>query len=129
MGKSTASKLLCERQVRLVDTDLLARQLVEPGQAALKEIQQVFGNDIVGTDGRLRRDELARRVFADSNERIKLEEILHPLIRKLWLAQIAEWRAAGTSLTAVVIPLLFETGAEAHFDSNHLCGLHSCNSA
>ena len=64
MGKSTSDKLLRARNVAVVDTDLLARQLVEPGEPALAEIQALFGADIVDADGQLRRGELARLVFS-----------------------------------------------------------------
>jgi dephospho-CoA kinase len=117
MGKSTADELLRERGVAVVDTDLLARQLVEPGQPALAEIQTTFGREFIGVDGRLRREELARRVFADPVSRQQLENILHPRIRTLWLAQAEAWRAEGRLLAVVVIPLLFETNSTAHFDA------------
>jgi len=117
MGKSTSAQLLRDRGVAVVDTDALARQLVEPGQPALAEIIGCFGPDIVAPDGRLRRDELARRVFSDEASRRRLENILHPKIRELWLKQLEAWRAEGCPLAVVVIPLLFETGAERRFDS------------
>jgi len=117
MGKSTSDKLLRDRGVAVVDTDLLARQIVEPGQPALAEVQHAFGRQIVGSDGRLRRDELARRVFADPAARNELEAILHPRIRQLWRAQVEAWRAESRPLAAVVIPLLFETKAETDFDA------------
>jgi dephospho-CoA kinase len=128
MGKSTAATLLAEREVTLVDTDVLARQLVEPGQPALDEIRDAFGGDVIAPDGSLRRDQLARRVFADSAGRKTLESILHPRIRELWKSQLAEWRAglggaarsAGTRYFCVVIPLLFETKAEREVDAT-LC--------
>ena len=101
---------------RLLDTDDLARQLVQPGEPALREIQSVFGDGVISGEGQLRRDELARIVFADPSARQKLESILHPRIRNLWLAQIAIWRDEGHSLAVVVIPLLFETNAESQFD-------------
>jgi len=117
MGKSTAAQLLRDRDVRVVDTDTLARQIVEPGQPALEEIKRQFGNDIVAADGQLRREELARRVFADAAARKRLEEILHPRIQALWQAQLEAWRVGGCPVAVVVIPLLFETGAEKHFDA------------
>jgi dephospho-CoA kinase len=126
MGKSTAARFLQERGAQIVDTDELARQLVQPGQPALSEIQVVFGKNIVAPDGQLRRDELARIVFADAAARKKLEAILHPRIQERWLAQLETWRAApkrsdggrreNRALAVVVIPLLFETRAESHFD-------------
>ncbi len=116
MGKSTAGDLLRQRGVPVMDTDALAREVVELGQPALVEIQRAFGADIVGADGLLCREELARRVFADAAERARLEAIVHPRIRERWLAQVAVWRAAGEPLGVVIIPLLFETNAAAHFD-------------
>jgi len=116
MGKSTAADTLSARGVPVVDTDDLARQLVQPGEPALAEIQNLFGRDIVAPDGRLRRDELAKVVFTDAAARQKLEAILHPRIGQAWLAQIEVWRKAGHNLAVVVIPLLFETHAESHFD-------------
>ena len=120
MGKSASAELLRSRNVPVVDTDDLARQVVEPGQPALAKVHAAFGDDIAGPDGRLRRDELARRVFADPSARKQLEDILHPLIRALWRAQMETWRAEGHPLAVVVIPLLFETGAEAEVDAT-LC--------
>ncbi|HEX4343124.1 MAG TPA: dephospho-CoA kinase [Verrucomicrobiae bacterium] len=117
MGKSTADKLLLSRGVPVADTDLLAHQLVEPGQPALAEIQNTFGKGVIAPDGTLRRDALAAIVFADGSQRVKLENILHPRIRAAWLKQISEWKAEGKPVAVVDIPLLFETGAEKHFDA------------
>jgi dephospho-CoA kinase len=116
MGKSTAAEFLRARGAQVVDADELARQLVQPGQPALAEIQTEFGKKVIAPDGRLRRDELARIVFADAAAREKLEAILHPRIGERWLAQIETWRGENRALAVVVIPLLFETRAESHFD-------------
>lgn len=116
MGKSTAAQFLRERGAPVVDADELAGQLARPGQPALAEIQSAFGKNIVAADGRLRRDELARIVFADAAARKRLEEILHPRIRERWLAQVETWRKETHALAVVVIPLLFETRAESSFD-------------
>jgi dephospho-CoA kinase len=112
MGKSTAEQLLRKRGIPVVDTDRLARELVEPGQPALSEIVQAFGGDILKPDGSLDRAVLANRVFADAARRGQLENILHPPIRTAWQQQIAAWKSQGHALAAVVIPLLFETNAE-----------------
>ena len=117
MGKSTSAQLLQWRGAAIVDTDDLARQIVQPGQPALAEIQDAFGKDIVGPDGQLRREELARIVFAEAAARQKLETILHPRIRELWRAQVEAWRKDAKPLAVVVIPLLFETRAEGDFDA------------
>ena len=65
----------------------------------------------------MRRDELARRVFGTPEARLRLEAILHPPIRALWRAQMEAWRTEGRPLAVVVIPLLFETKAEAELDA------------
>lgn len=116
MGKSTVAQLLQQRGIPVVDTDVLARKVVEPGQPALAAIQEMFGAAVLGPDGALRREELARRVFASDMSRKQLEAILHPRIRALWQAQVEEWRATGVRLGVVVIPLLFETNAAKSFD-------------
>jgi dephospho-CoA kinase len=116
MGKSTAAQFLRARGAQVVDTDELARQLVQPGQPALTEIQTGFGKNIVAPTGQLRRAELAQIVFADAVARKKLEAILHPRIRERWQAQVETWRRENPALAVVVIPLLFETGAEKSFD-------------
>ena len=115
MGKSTAAEFLRQRGLPVVDTDDLAREVVEPGQPALEEIRRTFGADMLGADGRLRRRELAQAVFANAALRHQLEGILHPRIREQWLARVEEWRAAGSALGVVVIPLLFETKAQSLF--------------
>jgi dephospho-CoA kinase len=116
MGKSACANLLRARGIPVVDTDDLAREVVEPGQPALAEIQGVFGKEIVGSDGRLWREVLARLVFSDPDSRKQLEGILHPRIRQLWRAQAQSWRAEGQPVGVVAIPLLFETAAETELD-------------
>jgi dephospho-CoA kinase len=116
MGKSAAAGFFLQLGARTVDTDDLAHQLVQPGQPALEEIQQAFGAGCIAADGRLKREVLAQLVFSDASARKQLEAILHPRIRERWQAQVAAWRAEHCPLAMVVIPLLFETGAESAFD-------------
>src|SRR6266852_8139314 len=116
MGKSACAQLLQARGILVVDTDDLAREVVEPGQPGLAEVQHLFGPDVIDAEGRLRRDALARRVFADPQARKQLESMLHPRIRGLWHAQVESWETQGHSLAVVAIPLLFET-KETELDS------------
>jgi len=116
MGKSTAAQWLLSRRIAVVDTDDLARQVVEPGRPAWEEIRREFGERLIGSDGKLKREEMARVVFSDPDARLKLERITHPRIRELWMRQIEVWREDGHPLAVVVIPLLFETGSEKCFD-------------
>ena len=106
-GKTEVSNRFAQHGVPVIDTDQLARELVEPGQPALLEIVKAFGPDCLDQQGRLRRDYLRERVFADPANRRQLEAILHPRIRTLLKARIAD---VTTSYCVVVIPLLIETG-------------------
>ena len=116
MGKSTAADLLRQRGVCVVDTDEIARQVTAPGQPALTEIRAAFGDEFFTPDGALLRAAMAEKVFSDVDARRQLEAILHPQIRALWQEQVARWCAEGVPLAVVVIPLLFETGAQAELD-------------
>ena len=116
MGKSTAAGFLLSLGARVVDTDELARELVQPGRPALAEIRREFGGEMILSDGSLNRAALAEKVFGDESARKQLENILHPRIRECWLAQVETWRRENWPLAVVVIPLLFETHAESSFD-------------
>lgn len=117
MGKSTAGDLLRQQGVAVIDTDTIARRLVEPGQPALAAIRERFGPSVFLPDGRLDRGQLARRIFPHPASRSDLEAILHPRIRAVWNAQVNTWREAGRPCGAVIIPLLFETRAAPFFDA------------
>jgi len=117
MGKSTVATLIARRGIAVVDTDDLARQVVLPGEPALEEIKREFGDSVFNSLGELNREALAAVVFGDEAARKKLEAILHPRIQRLWQSKLAAWRSEGRKLACVVIPLLFETRAEAEFDT------------
>ena len=116
-GKSAAAEILRSRGIMVLDTDTIARQLVEPGQPALLEIVARFGEGVRTADGYLNRAALAKLVFGDETARKDLEAILHPRIRACWQAEVQKWRMEGRQTAVVVIPLLFETGAETAFDA------------
>jgi dephospho-CoA kinase len=117
MGKSTSAALFHQRGVAVVDTDELAREVVATGQPALEEVRRLFGPEVIGPDGALRREVLAGIVFGHPEKLRQLEAVLHPLIRERWQAQVRQWRAEGRRWGLVVIPLLFETDAAAEFDA------------
>lgn len=117
MGKSAAGERLERRGLPVVDSDVIAREVCAPGTPALAEIRDRFGSDVIGPDGGLRRDEMARRIFGDEESRKALEAILHPRIRSAWKNKARQWRDDGQAGGAVQIPLLFETAAEDDFDS------------
>jgi dephospho-CoA kinase len=106
-GKSTAARLFAARGVPVIDTDQIARDLVEPGRPALAAIVEAFGESVLTPAGRLDRRALREAVFDDAAARRRLEAILHPAIRKE-LAQRSA--AAGGPYQIWVIPLLVEGG-------------------
>ena len=116
MGKSTVAEYLSRTGEWVVDTDVLARELVAPGQPALDEIARTFGNKVLSADGSLDRAALAEMVFKDESRRKVLESILHPRIRSAWKDWAGRCSAQGARRAVVVIPLLFETGAEKELD-------------
>jgi dephospho-CoA kinase len=104
-GKTTVANLFADLGVPLVDSDLIAREVVEPGQPALGAVVAAFGPDVLGTDGRLDRRRLREIIFADPAARVRLEGILHPAIRAEMDRQSA---AAKGPYHLLVIPLLAE---------------------
>ncbi|MCR3923457.1 MAG: dephospho-CoA kinase [Firmicutes bacterium] len=108
-GKSTVATLFEKRGVHRIDTDQLARSVVEPGQIAWDAIVQYFGNDILQENGQLNRKKLGKLIFADAKKRRVLENIIHPAIQALMNRQINEARRQGVCITLIEVPLLYET--------------------
>jgi|SRR5688572_8802943 len=111
-GKTTVANLFAALGVPIIDTDLLARELVAPGTALLGEIAGHFGQDILAADGSLDRRALRERVFKDPGERLWLEQRTHPAIRALTDERT---QAAEGPYCMVAIPLLVETRGKERF--------------
>ena len=113
-GKSEVGRLLAERGAVVIDADALAREVVAPGTAGHAEVVAAFGADVLSRDGALDRKSLAARVFADPQQRRRLEAIIHPRVR----ARAAEIEADAPPNAVVVhdVPLLVETGSAGRFD-------------
>ena len=116
MGKTTVSHLLREMGVKWVDSDDLARSVVEPGQLALERIRDEFGSEYIGPQGNLDRSKMASLVFENEEQRKKLEGIMHPMVRNLWQQKVEQWRSDKLNRGVVIIPLLFEVSLEVEFD-------------
>lgn len=105
-GKSTVAELFAAKGIAIIDTDLIARDVVKPGQPALKAIVHEFGHDILQPDQSLDRNKLKKIIFSDPAKRQWLEKLLHPLIREHMQNQINQ---ATSPYCIAVIPLLVET--------------------
>ncbi|MEM9383643.1 MAG: dephospho-CoA kinase [Pseudomonadota bacterium] len=112
-GKTAVSDHFARLGVPVIDTDVLAREVVEPDTAGLREVVQAFGERVLRPDGALDRARLRGIVFADATARRRLEEILHP---RIWKAARGQIEGVQTSYCVVVIPLLAEGGAVDRVD-------------
>ncbi len=112
-GKSEVAALFRRAGAIVLDTDLLAREVVRPGEPALKALVTALGPAILAADGSLDRRALRQRLFADAGLRQRVEAILHPAIRSLLDRQSA---AAGGPYQVHVIPLLVESGGQNRVD-------------
>lgn len=113
-GKSTVSRMFGTLGIPVVDADKIARDVVEPGEPALKEIADTFGNEVLLVDGTLDRKKLGAIVFEDAASRNQLNRIMHPAIRTRMLRERDEHAASGVPAVVLDIPLLFESGL-SHF--------------
>ena len=112
-GKSLVAGYFEDLGVPVIDTDVIAREVVAPGMPALDEIRATFGEAVIANDGSLDRQEMRRIVFSDNEKRRQLETILHPLIRESAARQA---HAANGPYVIVVVPLLFESPMKESMD-------------
>ena len=115
-GKSTVARLLSERGATIIDADVLARRVVEPGMPAFDEIVRRWGQEVVAPDGSLDRDALRRLVFSDHEQLEELNTIVHPEVAAYRDRLVNEARQRGDRLVVQDIPLLFERGLVDQFD-------------
>ena len=112
-GKTLISDEFARLGVPVIDTDIIAHEIVKPGQPALKEIENAFGSNIIDANGRLKRSDLRALIFSNSDARKQLESILHPRIRREAGKAIS---AVTTAYCVLVIPLLAERSAYPNVD-------------
>ena len=110
-GKSTVCQLFTARNVPVIDTDLIAHQLVKPGQPALEEITAAFGKDILLDNAALDRKALAQKIFSAPDKRVLLEYILHPKISYSVEQQIIALQ--NSAYVIIAVPLLIETNQQS----------------
>lgn len=116
-GKSTVAQMLVRRGAELIDADVIAREIMEPGHPVLAAVAEHFGQAILLPEGRLDRSSLAAIVFSDPEKRKVLEGITHPAIRREMKKRMTELEARDPRRLVVAdIPLLFELGLESQYD-------------
>jgi dephospho-CoA kinase len=115
-GKTEVSRMLGELGATIIDSDVLAREVVEPGTPALAAIARNWGNSVLAPDGSLDRDALRNTVFQDPDELQELNEIVHAEIVKRRDELIAAARERGDTVVVCVVPLLFEKHMVDDFD-------------
>jgi dephospho-CoA kinase len=113
-GKSTISALFAKRGVPVIDTDVISRSLLEPGEIAYQRLCEHCGDSIVTDDGLIDRKKLRQLIFSNAEEKAWLETMLHPLIYQRSQKDIQDNSTADYVL--VVIPLLFETNFQAQVE-------------
>lgn len=107
-GKSTVAKILARLGAAIVNADVLAREVVEQGRDAWKEIVDTFGPDVLQPDQSLDRQKLRATIFTDAKARRTLESIIHPRVRTLAEQRIRQYGDAGYEVVVYEVPLLFE---------------------
>lgn len=113
-GKSVVTDLLDELGAVVIDADVLAREVVAPGTDGLAEIVAAFGPEVLDGEGALDRPAMARAVFGDDAARKRLEDVVHPRVRRR--AAEIESKADEHAIVVHAIPLLVETGQAQRFD-------------
>ncbi|SAM06886.1 hypothetical protein [Absidia glauca] len=108
-GKSTVSRLLQEQQVPIIDADKIAREVVEPGRRANRQIREHFGDEVFLPDGHLDRPKLGDIIFTDPSKRKILNACVHPAVRLEMLKQVLYHWLSGAKVVVLDVPLLFES--------------------
>lgn len=117
-GKSLVGSILRKHGAAVCESDQIAHALILPGEPAYAEVVEAFGMDILNADGVINRAQLGERVFADAEARMRLNAIVHPRVKAVCDAWLAETAATGAhAMAVVVIPLLFEAGMDAGWDA------------
>ena len=111
-GKSAVARRLETAGATVIDADVLARRVVEPGEAALTALVERFSAAILTPDGTLDRARLAKVVFADREAIERLNAIIHPLVQQEMDAQLELCRKNGEQVVVLDVPLLFEAGMQ-----------------
>lgn len=115
-GKSTAARLIEGRGFPVIDADQISHVLTQTGKSGYQEIVSHFGNEVLNADKSLNRQKLGHIIFSDAHQKIKLESILHPLIKAEVQQKRREYKEQGNVVCFYDVPLLFEKSMQSQFD-------------
>lgn len=108
-GKSTVAKMFVDRGIPVIDSDLIARNLLKKGTTTYYELLEHFSDDILLTNKEINRKNLGRIIFANSGKRKLLNDIVHPEVLKIVSADIEKYKKCDEKIIVIDVPLLFET--------------------
>lgn len=115
-GKSTVSQFFIDEGIPVIDTDLIARNLLKKGTDTYYEVIQFFSDDILLTNNEINRKKLGRAIFTNSKKRKKLNEIVHPKVRHMVDEEIRKHNENNQKIIVIDVPLLFETNYQEIVD-------------
>lgn len=115
-GKTTVAEIFSDRGVPVIDADAIAREIVEPGEPALRELADAFGEDVIDKHGALNRGLLAQRAFQDAEHTQLLNDITHPRINAETQCRFEKAAAAGEDAVVYDMPLLVDKGLHKGMD-------------
>lgn len=107
-GKTTVSDIFKSKNIPIIDTDIIARQIVERDKPAYEKVIKLFGVEILDKDKNINRAKLRQRIFSSEENRLQLEALLHPII---WQEVISQLESLNSAYCIVVVPLLFESSS------------------
>jgi dephospho-CoA kinase len=108
-GKSTVSKMICDLNIPVIDTDKMAKETLKKGKPAYQKVVEVFTKDILLPGGDINRKKLGRIVFGNEERRQQLNKIVHPIVWKEVELEIKQYASKGAKVVVVDVPLLFES--------------------
>jgi dephospho-CoA kinase len=115
-GKSAVAAMLAGMGAHIVDTDLIAREVVEPGRPALADIEHCFGREVINADGTLNRETLRDLIIRDPDKRAKLNAVTHPRINAIVMERILSFSRLNDGMPIIIdVPLLYESGWDRFF--------------
>ena len=115
-GKTTVSNMFIEKNIPVIDTDKIAKELLSIDTEAYNEVIEMCGPDIKLSNNEINRKRLASIIFANKDIRDRLNSIIHPRVKKIMMSEVARHKQMETKVIVIDVPLLFESGFDKYVD-------------